>query len=371
MLLRQLLNSILFASVEDPSEMSVNLTLEQFKQEKVRRAQGAWDENFYSWSMWNMLYRDYLAGDDRELKPAKIEGVSDPRNHLPVLKDEKTLRNEYAIIHSQLPYAAGKSVNYTRQQLPAVLVTEYNFYPVRYESDWDSIYDTYIHNGLSLQTVDKQHAIEKMTKEADDFKRQQAIKEKARVEELMRLGREKEMRDQWMMYYERWYSHVRDQFVERWKKKYANYTRKQFYEKLIHNTLGLAASFGILVSAAVGQGREAPWLQINAYIGHVAPDPDDKKDQYAIDLYYDKTLPEAGMMVDWYNTPGVDLGNPFQRVQLYYKFGWSPLAEIQADIALVKRKGKELEEDSAPYLLIAAGVIGVVGLSYVTHKVTQ
>lgn len=350
--------------------MSGNLTLEEYKKEKLRIAQGAYDEGFYSWSAWNYNYRQYLAGADRDIKPKTIVGAADPPPEA-ITETEQEAKARFQTIRRSMPYNAGKTVNYTEEQLAAVLVTDFGFYPLRRSGDWHSLYDTYLHNGLQVKPIDVQQAIAKSTKEAEEFVIDQKRKEAARVEELKRIDWDKSLKKNYYKYFEYWTTTELDAYIAQWKMRNSKYSRKELYDILLHNNFGLALSFGILVSATTGQGRQKPWIDINAFIGDAPPNPDNlKNNAYNINLYYDHTLPHAAVIAEWYNTPGVDLGDIYQRTALAYKFGWSPRAEISANAKIIK-DGATPPDEALPIFYVVAAVAGIGGIAYITSKVTK
>lgn len=150
-------------------------------------------------------------------------------------------------------------------------------------------------------------------------------------------------------YYGDWTPEYRDLFRRAWIAKWSNMTRSEKYQSLLRN-------------------NGPPWNKINNCTSHVPVDPNDPGiSSFDKDLYYDFTVPECGMEWEWYNTPGVNLGNPLQRAALVTKF--TPSVSAEGGIILknaVDGAKVILPKLEVPYYFtVVAGVIIMVAIAVI------
>lgn len=150
-------------------------------------------------------------------------------------------------------------------------------------------------------------------------------------------------------YYGDWTPEYREVFRKQWLAKYSNMSRLEKYQSLLRN-------------------NGTPWNKINNCTTRVPVDPNDPSiSDFDKDLYYDFTVPECGMEWEWYNTLGVDLGNPLQQAALVKKF----LPSASADGGIIIKKvgdgaGKLLPQLEVPYYFtVVAGVIIMVAIAVI------
>lgn len=149
--------------------------------------------------------------------------------------------------------------------------------------------------------------------------------------------------------YHNWTEFDRRTFREEWKHK-VNMSRQQMYE---------------LVRSNSGD----PWAHILNCLADAPPDPSNKQlNQSYVDRYYDILLPDCAVAWEWYNTPGVDLGDPLDRLRLEAKFAYSPKAhgEIAAE-KLIDGAGKVLPKLEVPFYFSGV-VIAMLAVAVIAVK---
>lgn len=149
----------------------------------------------------------------------------------------------------------------------------------------------------------------------------------------------------YMGYYGDWTPEYREVFRKQWISKFSTMTRKDMYQSLLRN-------------------NGPPWTKINNCTSRGPVDPDDPNiSDFDKGLYYDFTVPECGMEWEWYNTPGVDMGNTFQSSALASKF--MPSASAETDIALTNAKNLLPKLEVPFYFTVVAGVLIMIAAAVI------